>query len=957
MELEDVKDKKSNELSQIVTREDVAQGDSSSSVGSHSPEVYRLYKRRWLGLVGICLLNIISGLNWLWFSSIAINTSQEFGVSLERVNWLGNSVNLVYLPVSVIVPLGFSRWGLRISCVVGSLGLLISAWIRYAGTTPSLSPDGRYALLLIGQIFTGFSQPWFQILGPKYSETWFDLRGRTTATMIIAIANPIGAALSQLIAPAFSTVRESVLILGIITSVVAPTALLIASKPPIPPSTCTPTDIALINSPILTNLIALAYAGSHPSPPAVQIFRAFVGKPHQGEAFMSPRERLDMTIVTFLFGAFVGAFSAFSILINQIFAPYGYSSDAAGIMGGVLILAGIIGAAILSPIFDRYLTHHLALAAKILVPLLAASYIALIWDVRANNYAGLYVVMVVIGVASFTLLPIALEIGCEVTRSAETSSAVLWFAGNLLSVVLVLSMDALKDHSSDANPPSNMFKSLIFQACFVALLSNWHAVIRRIMLEPVDEKNEVLVEPTVEKGDNIVPSTVSQVDIVQYRLYKRRWAGLLGICILNIVASVGLTWFPSIAIITSKEFGISLERINWLSNCNNVVYFPVSVVIPIVSSRYGLRISCLIGTVLAFIAAWVRYAGTASSLSPDGKFSLLLLSQASIILLAIGQPWFQVLGPKYSELWFDLKGRTTSTTLIALSNPIGSAVGHLVAPFCPTVRSSVLILAVSTTVLLPCALLIQKAPPIPPTYAGSLPSPPPAQVLRAFLGRPRRGELMMAFRERTDAVINTLVFGSLVAGFTAVSVLLAQTIAPYGYESGVAGIMGAVCILSGVVGAIIASPIFDRYLTHHLGIACKIIVPILSACYIALIWAVRENNTAGLYVVLVVLGIGSFTLLPVALEMGCEITRSPEVSSAVLWSSGNLLTLVFITVMDHLRDDSPSANPPSNMRKSLIFQASFVSACTVFIVGLKAKQTRRELDVQMQRERDGKEPS
>jgi hypothetical protein len=34
---------------------------------------------------------------------------------------------------------------------------------------------------------------------------------------------------------------------------------------------------------------------------------------------MSLRERADMTIVTFLFGSFVAAFSAFSILINQIF--------------------------------------------------------------------------------------------------------------------------------------------------------------------------------------------------------------------------------------------------------------------------------------------------------------------------------------------------------------------------------------------------------------------------------------------------------------------------------------------------------------------------------------------------------------------------------------------------------------------------------------------------------------
>ena len=30
----------------------------------------------------------------------------------------------------------------------------------------------------------------FQVLGPMYSERWFDLKGRTTATMIIAVGMP-----------------------------------------------------------------------------------------------------------------------------------------------------------------------------------------------------------------------------------------------------------------------------------------------------------------------------------------------------------------------------------------------------------------------------------------------------------------------------------------------------------------------------------------------------------------------------------------------------------------------------------------------------------------------------------------------------------------------------------------------------------------------------------------------
>jgi hypothetical protein len=37
------------------------------------------------------------------------------------------------------------------------------------------------------QFISAISQPIFQVLGPKYSEMWFDLKGRTTATMVIAI--------------------------------------------------------------------------------------------------------------------------------------------------------------------------------------------------------------------------------------------------------------------------------------------------------------------------------------------------------------------------------------------------------------------------------------------------------------------------------------------------------------------------------------------------------------------------------------------------------------------------------------------------------------------------------------------------------------------------------------------------------------------------------------------------
>lgn len=48
-----------------------------------------------------------------------------------------------------------------------------------------LPPPLNFSCLL--QALSAISQPVYQILAPKYSERWFDLKGRTTATMIISI--------------------------------------------------------------------------------------------------------------------------------------------------------------------------------------------------------------------------------------------------------------------------------------------------------------------------------------------------------------------------------------------------------------------------------------------------------------------------------------------------------------------------------------------------------------------------------------------------------------------------------------------------------------------------------------------------------------------------------------------------------------------------------------------------
>ncbi|EPQ57161.1 MFS general substrate transporter [Gloeophyllum trabeum ATCC 11539] len=414
------------------------------------PQEYRLYKQRFVGLAAIFLLNVISGMNWPWFGPIANNTARDYNISLDQVNWLGNTFSIIYLPTAVSIPPLIARFGLRTTCIIGAICLILASWIRYSSTAHSLSPNSAYALLIIGQIFAAFAQPVFQVIGPKYSETWFDLRGRTTATMIIAIANPIGGALGQLISPIAGDTRQSILVLGIISTIVTPAVLVVGSAPPTPPT----------------------YIASQHSPSLKSLLRAMAGKQDRSTpAYMTIRERMDFAIMILIFGVLVSATNTFSILSDQYMSPVGYSSDISGLMGATLLLSGIVAAIVTAPLFDRVLTHHLGPTVRILCPILAAAWLSLIWAVKPHNTGGLFAIMAILGTTSITMLPVALELGCELTRNADGSSALLWASGNMFSIIFILVEGALRA-GPDANPPLNMRRALIFNAAFV-----WGAVV------------------------------------------------------------------------------------------------------------------------------------------------------------------------------------------------------------------------------------------------------------------------------------------------------------------------------------------------------------------------------------------------------------------------------------------------------------------------------------------------
>lgn len=121
-------------------------------------------------------------MNWLWFGAIAVDSefalefavyavsafadiagcggthcvaSIAFDITINRVNWLSNSVNLIYLPVSFIVPWATRRIGLRNA--VSTIQVL-------CGARPALTDD--CVLSVCSQQRRSFSARGYDMLGP-----------------------------------------------------------------------------------------------------------------------------------------------------------------------------------------------------------------------------------------------------------------------------------------------------------------------------------------------------------------------------------------------------------------------------------------------------------------------------------------------------------------------------------------------------------------------------------------------------------------------------------------------------------------------------------------------------------------------------------------------------------------------------------------------------------------------
>lgn len=131
------------------------------------------------------------------FSPVASSAAQFFHTSESNINWLSTAFLFAFCAVVPIV-IYVLHWGPKPSILASAALLLVGNWIRYGGVAAS-SPN--LGVVMFGQIIIGFAQPFVLAAPTRYSDMWFTNRGRVAATALMSLANPLGAALGQLIVP------------------------------------------------------------------------------------------------------------------------------------------------------------------------------------------------------------------------------------------------------------------------------------------------------------------------------------------------------------------------------------------------------------------------------------------------------------------------------------------------------------------------------------------------------------------------------------------------------------------------------------------------------------------------------------------------------------------------------------------------------------------------------------
>jgi len=381
-------------------------------------KVNPVFGYRWVILAVYMFLSIVIQIQWLAHAAVA-RPAQVFyhgqfnPDGLFNIDFLALLYMLVYIVVSIPASYIIDTHGIRIGLGIGA-GIAI-----VCGLLKGFMADS-YTGVLIAQVGLSVAQPFILNAVTAMSVRWFPLRERGMAAGLSALAQYLGIIIAMLVTPLMIGINpdkpeygsgfgQMLMIYGVITALAGGLALiLIKETPPEPPG-----DELLVR----------------------MSFR-------KGIKHILALRDMRIILIIFLFG--LGIFNAVSSMTDAIAEHMGVK-DSEGLIGGIMLIGGIIGAVIIPWLSDVYKKRKVFLVICMIgmVPGITCLSLAnhLATDpgtVYGITLAGSFI----LGFFVMSAGPIGFQYAAEVSYPApeSTSQGLLLLIGQITGMIFVAGM-------------------------------------------------------------------------------------------------------------------------------------------------------------------------------------------------------------------------------------------------------------------------------------------------------------------------------------------------------------------------------------------------------------------------------------------------------------------------------------------------------------------------------------
>lgn len=396
------------------------------------------------------------------------------------------------------------------------------------------------------------------------------------------------------------------------------------------------------------------------------------------------------------------------------------------------------------------------------------------------------------------------------------------------------------------------------------------------------------------------------MDAKQFKVYGYRWVVLGAFMFINLTIQMLWICYAPITDLAAHFYGVTDLYIGALAMSFMVAFIPLSIPVSWVIDTYGFRPAVSIGAVLMGIFGLLRgFAGA--------DYSFVLLSTIGI---AVAQPFLLNAWTTVAAKWFAVEERATAVGLATVANLIGTAIGMALTPLLIqslSISSVQLIygaLAMFSAILF--VVLARENPATPPC--------PPGQETRAlmFVG------LKSALKIRPFLLYLCISFIGL-GIFNGLNTWIEGIIKPRGFSPDQAGTLGAVFLISGIVGAFIMPLISDRQRKRRR----FLLIGILGALP-GLIGITYATNYGLLLLSAFVMGFFLVSTSPIGMQYAAEITYpTPEGTSNGLIQLFGQASVVFVLIMQLAQSPDGSFTP------ALLLSLGLLVICAGLITQMK----------------------